>query len=260
VNAALRSLVAAFLRQTRLDHCPVRVRRGIANGARWTIYPWTSYWRGTFEPALQAELSVLGDGNLRGWACWDLGAHFGLYSIGLARRVGPTGEVAAFEPNPVSFARLAHHQRMNRLPWLKLYRAAASDHSGQAEIFTYGNPHTTTTHLAYEGELHPPPAHALSVRTTRLDDLVAGGELRPPQFVKLDVEGHGHRAIAGMVNALRMTFPTLAVAFHSPEEIAGVLSVLNPLGYQCREIPPAPHDCGVRVGADYLFTFRDRRT
>lgn len=259
MNAASRSLAAAFLRQTRLDHWPVRVRRGIAQGARWTIYPWTSYWRGTFEPALQAELSGLGAGDLCGWVCWDLGAHFGLYSVGLARRVGSTGEVAAFEPNPVSFARLAHHQRINRLPWLKMYCAAASDQSGRSEMLTYGDLYTTTTHLAFDGEVHPRPSHALPVRTVRLDDLVAAGELRPPQFVKIDVEGHGHRALAGMTNALRQTLPTLAVAFHSPEEIAGVLSVLTPLGYQFRAIPAAPDDCDVRVGADYLFTIRGRQ-
>jgi len=50
-----------------------------------------------------------------------LGAHFGLYSVALALRVGPEGQVAAFEPNPVSFARLERHRRMNGLDRLKTY-------------------------------------------------------------------------------------------------------------------------------------------
>ncbi|MSU65186.1 MAG: hypothetical protein EXS38_03585 [Opitutus sp.] len=64
----------------------------------------------THEPAMQAVLLGLGGGDIRGWTCWDLGAHFGLYSVGLARRVGPAGQVAAFEPNPISFARLQRHR------------------------------------------------------------------------------------------------------------------------------------------------------
>lgn len=63
----------------------------------------------------------LGGGNISGWNCWDLGAHFGLYSVALALRVGPEGQVAAFEPNPVSFARLERHRRMNGLDRLKTY-------------------------------------------------------------------------------------------------------------------------------------------
>src|SRR5436309_1838240 len=92
------ALLAAFLRFSRLQYWPVRVHGGIADGARWTLFPWTSYWRGTHEPAMHQAL--LGLGAIGGWSCWDLGAHFGIYSIGLARRAGPTGQVAGFEPNP----------------------------------------------------------------------------------------------------------------------------------------------------------------
>ena len=86
--------------------------RGGRRGAL-TLNPWSAYWRGTHEPSLQQAL--IGVGGVRSWNCWDLGAPFGIYSVGLARRVGPDGAVAAFEPNPGSYARLVRHQRMNRL-------------------------------------------------------------------------------------------------------------------------------------------------
>ena len=89
MKRALHRLLRSFLIRTRLCLLPVRVRSGIAEGARWTLYPWSAYWRGAHEPAMQNALVSLGD--IRGWNCWDLGAHFGIYSIGLARRVGPTG-------------------------------------------------------------------------------------------------------------------------------------------------------------------------
>lgn len=249
----LRSSAAAILRSTPLGLWPVRVRGGLAHGARWTLYPWSSYWRGTHEPAVQAALMALGGGDITGWTCWDLGAHFGLYSIGLARRVGPGGQVAAFEPNPTSFSRLSRHARMNRLPWLKLYAAAVSDQPGRAELYAFGDFGTTTTHLPYEGEARPSDAATVSVPLVQLDQLVARGELRLPDFVKVDVEGHGHHALAGMRDSLRKSRPVLLVALHSPQEAEGVLSLLKPLGYTQREVgtsrSPDPF-----VGRDFVFT------
>ena len=242
--------VSWLLRATRLSLLPVRVRGGVAAGARWTLFPWTSYWRGTHEPKVQAAIAALGGGSVAGWSCWDLGAHFGLYSIGLARRVGPAGEVAAFEPNPASFARLRRHARMNNLPWLKIYQAAVSDRTGSSEMFTYADQAATTTHLAYEGEARLPSCNPIPVRTVRLDDLADSGELRVPDFVKVDVEGHAHRALWGMIGTLRKRLPTLIVAIHSPEEWEGVRDALEPLGYAW-----APLDSGGSppwIGRDLL--------
>jgi FkbM family methyltransferase len=241
-----------MLTQTPLGLWPVRVRAGIAAQARWTLYPWTSYWRGTHEPAVQAAVLAMIGSDIRGWACWDLGAHYGIYSIGLARRVGPSGQVAAFEPNPVSFARLARHRRMNRLPWLKLYPAAASDTTGTAELLTHGDLTTTTTHLLYDGELRVPASAPIAVRSVRLDDLVDIGELRLPRIVKIDVEGHGHHALSGMAQALSAARPIVFIAFHSPQERAGALAVLEALGYTAQPIGREPALLG-----DFCFSPRD---
>jgi hypothetical protein len=37
---------------------------------------------------------------------WDFGAHFGIYTEGMAMQVGPTRQVGAFEPDPGAFHRL----------------------------------------------------------------------------------------------------------------------------------------------------------
>jgi len=248
MNRRIRGLAAATV-----GLIPVRVRGGAAKGARWTLYPWTSYWRGTHEPAVQAAVERLGNGSIGGWSCWDLGAHFGLYSVALAIRVGPGGQVAAFEPNPRSFARLERHRRMNRLGCLRAYEAAASDHTGVGELLTYGDLCSTSTHLPYRGEARGGGSAPIAIRTLRLDELVESGELRPPQFAKVDVEGHGHRALEGMGKAIAASRPVLMVGFHSREEEEGVLRVLRPLGYSWAPIV-APRDPGSMVGGDYLFT------
>lgn len=247
--------LTAFLARTPLGLWPVRVRRGIASGARWTLFPYTSYWRGTHEPAVQQAMLALGGGSIEGWSCWDLGAHFGLYSIGLARRVGPTGEVAAFEPNPASFERLERHRCMNNLPWLKLHGCAASDHEANAELYTYGHRAAPTSHLPYTGERRSDSIGAIEVPTVRLDRLVRSGDLRPPHFVKIDVEGHGHRALAGMEETLDRVRPILIAAFHSADEVQGMMQRLTALDYSWVRISGTPGPV-VGPGMDCLFTPR----
>jgi FkbM family methyltransferase len=257
-SAWARERTATMVKRSPLGLWPVRVRQGVAAGARWTLFPWTSSWRGTHEPAVQAALMNLGGGNIEGWSCWDLGAHFGLYTVGLAKRVGPTGQVAAFEPNPLSFARLTRHCRMNQLHWAKLYQAAVSDRHGQAELYTYGDLGATTTHLPYAGEARTDDIGALKVRTLSLDELVRSGELRAPQFVKVDVEGHGHQVMAGMTRTLAAARPIFLVAFHSAEEISGFMEPLRAFDYTWREIGPSTPSRDIRSGADYLLSPRKR--
>ncbi len=225
----LKKLVDWGLRGSGLQYWPVRVKSGVGAGARWTLYPWTSYWRGTQEPMLHDALLALGD--VTGWSCWDLGAHFGIYSVGLARRVGPTGQVASFEPNPLSFARLRRHRAMNKLEWLQLFNAAVSEKTAQAELYTYGNLGTTFTHLPYDGEVRKPEVMPLAIKTVSLDDLVGEGRIRLPQFIKVDVEGHGHRALTGAMRSIRESRPLLLMEFHYPPEVEGTRALLDPLGY-----------------------------
>jgi FkbM family methyltransferase len=232
---------------------PVTVRAGVAKGARWTLFPWTSYWRGTHEPVIQDAIASLGGGDIRGWPCWDLGAHFGLYSVALALRVGRQGEVAAFEPNPESFARLERHRLMNRLTWLKTYEAAASDRTGSSQLLTYGEMDSTSTHLRYDKEDVNEASKPIGIRTLRLDDEVEAGRLRAPRFIKVDVEGHGHRALEGMRGSIAKSRPTMIIAFHSTEEVAGVLGVLQPLGYRWTAIVAPPSEPDSLIGGDYLF-------
>jgi hypothetical protein len=94
---------------------------------------------------------------------------------------------------------------------------------------------------------------AITVATVRLDSLVESGELRAPQFVKLDVEGHGHRALRGMHKTLAQSRPIILAGLHSPEEVAGILALLEPLGYRRQEVGSTNASVPM-VGGDFLFT------
>ncbi len=233
---------------TRLGLIPVHVQKGVARGARWSLYPWTSYWRGTHEPAVQQAFESLGE--LEGWHCWDLGAHYGLYSIALARRVGAAGSVAAFEPNPLSFRRLTYHRKLNRLNNLRLFCAAVSDQVGAAEFYTYGKLESTTTHLPYAGETRSAACAAITVPLVQLDKLVEQGQLRAPDLVKIDVEGHGHKALAGAARSIAAHRPIIFVAFHGNPEATEIRALLDPLGYTETPIGSSEENS---TGGDFIF-------
>jgi len=245
----LRRQLVRLLSLTPIAHLPVRVRGGVADQAAWTLFPCTAYWRGTHEPEVQVQLLNLWD--WQGKHVWDLGSHYGLFAVGLGRRVGPKGSVAAFEPNPVSFARLQLHLRRNRIPWVRAFPAAVSDVPGRHRFFAYDGLESTSTHLAHEGETWNEKIPTISVEAIRLDDLVAAGEIAEPDFIKLDVEGHGHKALASAERTLRKRRPIILCGIHTPAEIDGIRAVLDPLGYRYSAIlPTAP--IHLTPGFDYL--------
>lgn len=249
IKTTVQQAAAALLRVTGLQYLPVRVRRGFPAGARWTLYPWSAYWRGGYETEVERAINGLGD--LTGKVCWDLGAHYGYYSIGLARRTGPGGQVLAMEPFPANCARLERHHRMNGLPWLKVIRGAVSDVTGTTAFSSDLHAGDTTVHLAYDGEVLTGKSPTISVQTYRMDDLVARGDIRAPDFIKIDVEGHGHRALRGAIESIRRTRPVILMGFHSPQETAGTEELLRPLGYEF--FPVSAHNPPQRIGADYLI-------
>jgi hypothetical protein len=90
----------------------------------------------------------------------------------------------------------------------------------------------------------------ITIRSLRPEN----GELRAHQFVKIDVEGHGHKALEGMKGTLAKSRPTLIVAFHSNLEVEGVLGILRALEYRWTPIAADPTPPESMVGGDYLFT------
>lgn len=229
----LRELAARFAKhvgRTPLGLWPVRVRGGLAQGARWTLLPSSAYWRGTFEHDVDAAVRRIGLSE--GMCCWDLGTHFGIYTVGMALAVGPTGQVVGFEPDPISYRRCRRHVNMNGITWARLYDGAASDRTGEAEVLIYSGFGQSTTHLAYSGETGN-GAIRHKIGTYAADDLVERGEIRPAHFIKIDVEGHAAKALHGMRRTLDSAKPHVVISIHCDEEAVAVRHYFP--GYRCRD-------------------------
>lgn len=197
----------------------------------------SSYWRGRTESETEATIEQ----NVRpGNICYDLGTHFGIYTVGMARKVGPSGRVFGFEPDPVAFGRCRLHIWMNRLTWVDLRNVAVSDTATDRKLIVDRGPGTPFSRLPTKDEEAVRPSAGrrkeISVPAVRLDDLVESGDLLPPDFMKVDVEGHGEQALRGAIKTIRHALPIILIGFHSSWEQQGVRHLLEPLGYQ-------PFDC-----------------
>lgn len=121
---------------------------------------------------------------------------------------------------------------MNLQSWVKLFNAAASESEGLTTLILSQSAGTPTSHLAYEGENPSNAPERVTVPTITLDKLVERGEIRPPQFIKVDVEGHGGKALRGANQTIATHHPTIAVSFHSRWEVEGTRELLEPKGYR----------------------------
>jgi FkbM family methyltransferase len=224
---SFRTRVSRLLSATPLACIPTKVRKGPAKGAAWTIAPFSSNWRhGGAWDDVEAALGKLD--SITGIVFWDIGAHFGIHTVGVAMQVGPTGQVAAFEPDPFAFSKLSQHIRKNGLQNVKLFQAAASSASGTALLYRDQNESSSI------GRLLPPNderSGSSRVAAVALDDLVRMNQIRMPHIIKVDVEGHGVSVIKGAMTSIAAKLPIIAFSIHSHEESAGARALLEPLGY-----------------------------
>lgn len=147
-------------------------------------------------PLVQRMFEFLSDGDV----IYDVGANIGLIALLLA--LHPSGRrssaVHCFEPEPRNFRQLEGNIRANGLEdRVFTHRLALSDKSGEAELFIRGGPgegrHST---VASEGA-----SASIRIETETLSSF-AGRTGRPPDLVKIDVEGAEGRVLEGMAPLL----------------------------------------------------------
>jgi FkbM family methyltransferase len=155
------------------------------------------YCLGTTEPVVQ---DAMADALAPGGVCYDLGANVGFFTLIAAKAVGETGRVYAFEPAPDTAAELRANVELNALDYVEVIEAAVSDSNGEAAMAADGD--NLRTRLSPDG--------GVMVSTVALDAL----DLRPPDFIKIDVEGAERQALEGMRETIEQHQPTILLEMH----------------------------------------------
>jgi FkbM family methyltransferase len=162
----------------------------------------------------------------KGGVVFDIGANAGFYTLLASVLVGPHGKVFAFEPAPLNLRYLKQHLRINGIKNVSVVEAAVADCGGVAHFDAGPNP--ATGHLAADG--------SLSVKTVTLDEMVRTGELPPPNYIKIDVEGAEVNVLLGAKSVLTALHPTIFLATHSKQLHRTCCELLRSLGYSLEPI------------------------
>jgi FkbM family methyltransferase len=139
---------------------------------------------------------------------FDVGAHYGYFSLLAARLVGPTGRVLSFEPAPATRQIL----EINAESWKQITLRSEALWSSETELPFNEN---IEVFSAFSSILQPRldeatrsvfPANVTTVRTTTMDAVAAATGL-VPRLVKIDAESAEGAILSGGVTLLRRQRP-----------------------------------------------------
>lgn len=167
----------------------------------------------------------------------DIGANIGAYSLFMTT-VPSIRTIHTFEPSPETFQQLTQNVELNKLN-INLYNKAASDRRhalqfGIVNTFSGANSAVDTT-------IHSQFERQIQVEAVAVDDTLA--ERGQRVCIKVDVEGHEKKVLAGMADYLARNEVVLQIEDYSddPNEMARELKT-----YGARPL--------FRVGHDRYFT------
>ena len=166
---------------------------------------------------------------------FDVGANRGQMALFFAKAVGPAGLVVSFEPVPEVYADLVANIEINRLVHVQTLNAAAAGEDGEL-TFEFDPKYSTQGKLGEcEPSYHLDGAKTIAVKAMRLDTLVESG-VRPPEFIKIDVEGGARQVLIGAQRILQEFRPELYIELHGPEEKLAVREYVQANGYRIRSL------------------------
>lgn len=132
----------------------------------------------------------------------DVGANLGYYSVLMADLVGPTGQVASFEPNPRLCELLQRNIDINGFTQrTRCHARAVTARSNESLHFAVSmtDPKNGALLPALPGKQTRAGMMEMTVETTALDDLAIG----PIDFIKIDVEGAEEAVWGGLQQTIR---------------------------------------------------------
>ncbi len=205
VDRARTSVIGRMAAAT-LDLVPanvvVPVLSGPLMGMRWirgsSVH---SCWLGLYE---RDKLIQMRDHIQKGHVVYDIGAQAGYHTLMAARLVGPEGKVYAFEPLPRNADFLTRNVTLNSLDSVTVVRAAVSKENGTASFDPGAG--FMSGHLAGNGPI--------AVEVVAVDSWRARTGARPPNFMKLDVEGEEKNVLMGAIETIRQFRPVIALDTH----------------------------------------------
>jgi|GEM_PF-6428615 len=196
--------------------------------------------QGIFEGAEQAFLWLY----LRtGDTFFDCGTHTGLFSAIASQRIGQTGKIFGFDPNPVCFNLYQDNlEQLGCENWMAL-NVGLSDREGTADLYM-GKPGMSAFSTFAVGAVEHPQIGAETVQVPQrsLDSIISEFRVSQVAVAKLDVEGWEAFVLNGATQSIKSgIFPLWIIEFTEVNMVAAgsstreLRSLIESLGYTlCR--------------------------
>lgn len=177
-----------------------------------------------FEDEMKFLRKVIGPGQ----KVVDIGANYGVYTLSLAHRVGPTGRVVCFEPSSLPAKHLEQSIRENGFGHVVLDRHGLSNVSGHAHLTVQDN--AELNHITREDET---TGAVERIETTTLDEAMARHALVDIDFLKIDAEGEESRILNGGCAFFERNSPLVLFEIKEGSEIhSGLMDEFRALGFR----------------------------
>jgi FkbM family methyltransferase len=137
----------------------------------------------------------------------DIGAGVGVYTFSAASRVGENGIIYAIEPFDEAADCLEETCRIDRLKNVKVFRIAASDRDGTAQLVVKSS--SEFNHLVADDEPIDLDAETTEVICVALDTFVDRVEIDRVEVIKISTEGHELAILQGCERVLTKYAPTI---------------------------------------------------
>jgi FkbM family methyltransferase len=191
------------------------------------------YLWGEHDPRITAVINaVLRNGD----TALDIGANFGVTGLLAAKRVGPTGTVHLFEPQPLVASCLRTSLLINGFANAVVHECALSDRNGSAAMTVLDPTNMGMTTLSPPKQDSKNPLRAISVRTENAGEYAVSLRCNKVALIKIDVEGHEAVILTSMWDWLWEIRPPVILfechlngnSFQEQESVG----ILSGLGYE----------------------------
>jgi FkbM family methyltransferase len=237
-SATVRRIAATLFSGTA--HCPFPDSkfelfydgyRNIGFGVNIAKFEWQ-------EQSLVRELLL----QKRPGVVWDIGANIGIWSLFLTSLCASDAEIRCFEPDPRNLELLRLNMTRNKIGNWTIRPLAVSNREGTATFFSdpvCGATGSLNYDRDFIGQQYGARRGEFQVQLTTVDREIAGGAL-PPQFLKIDVEGHELAVLEGALETLKTHRPFLI--FETTRDHAEITAFFRKLDYQLLDLSGKPVD------------------
>jgi FkbM family methyltransferase len=150
----------------------------------------------------------------------DVGANIGAFTVPMAKLVGWTGQVIAFEASPTNVPLLMSNLANNNLRQARVIPCAASDHTGTIKVSKQDALHAYCRPEINTGDFE--------INCMTIDSL----GLQRLQFIKIDVDRHELQVLRGAEQTIKRCRPIIYIENEDPDLSEALIAQLVEYGYR----------------------------